>query len=102
MINDDASRKSDTYTVRQLKRSSTNTTTSTTSPASESSNTLATPSKTSQHAEILAAAAHATLPNWANVFLMISLIFGGCCSNVFALEAIIKYFTLTTPHYTAL
>lgn len=28
------------------------------------------------------AAAHATFPSWMNVFLMISLIFGGCCSNV--------------------
>ncbi|ODM15930.1 hypothetical protein SI65_08771 [Aspergillus cristatus] len=37
-----------------------------------------------------AAAAHATLPSWMNVVLMVSLIFGGCCANVFALEAIIK------------
>lgn len=31
---------------------------------------------------LMAAAAHATVPNWANVLLMISLIFGGCCANV--------------------
>lgn len=30
----------------------------------------------------IAAAAHATVPNWANMLLMISLIFGGCCANV--------------------
>jgi UDP-xylose/UDP-N-acetylglucosamine transporter B4 len=26
--------------------------------------------------------AHATLPSWANMVLMASLIFGGCCTNV--------------------
>lgn len=36
------------------------------------------------------AVAHATLPQWFNVIAMMSLIFGGCCANVFALEAIIK------------
>lgn len=28
------------------------------------------------------AAAHATFPSWMNVFLIMSLIFGGCCANV--------------------
>ncbi|KAF9889483.1 golgi uridine diphosphate-N- acetylglucosamine transporter [Aspergillus nanangensis] len=41
-------------------------------------------------ANIATAAAYATVPSWANVLLMVSLIFGGCCANVFALEAIIK------------
>lgn len=36
------------------------------------------------------AVAHATMPDWINVIAMISLIFGGCCANVFALEGIIK------------
>ena len=36
------------------------------------------------------AVAHATMPQWINVVAMMSLIFGGCCANVFALEAIIK------------
>jgi solute carrier family 35 (UDP-xylose/UDP-N-acetylglucosamine transporter), member B4 len=36
------------------------------------------------------AIAHATTPEWINIIAMMSLIFGGCCSNVFALEAIIK------------
>ncbi|KXJ92151.1 UAA transporter family-domain-containing protein [Microdochium bolleyi] len=31
-----------------------------------------------------------TIPAWLAVGIMLSLIFGGCCSNVFALEAIIK------------
>lgn len=31
-----------------------------------------------------------TIPQWLAVGVMLSLIFGGCCSNVFALEAIIK------------
>ncbi|OXV05299.1 hypothetical protein Egran_06934 [Elaphomyces granulatus] len=37
-----------------------------------------------------AAAAYATIPKWLNVGIIVSLIFGGCCGNVFALEAIIK------------
>lgn len=31
-----------------------------------------------------------TLPQWLTVAAMLTLIFGGCCSNVFALEKIIK------------
>jgi len=30
----------------------------------------------------IGAAAHATLPSWMNVVLMVWLIFGGCCANV--------------------
>jgi solute carrier family 35 (UDP-xylose/UDP-N-acetylglucosamine transporter), member B4 len=36
------------------------------------------------------AVAHATMPEWINIAAMLGLIFGGCCANVFALEAIIK------------
>ncbi|CAG8000986.1 unnamed protein product [Penicillium nalgiovense] len=39
---------------------------------------------------LLAAAAHSSVPIWTSMVLMVSLIFGGCCANVFALEAIIK------------
>jgi len=31
-----------------------------------------------------------TIPQWLAVGAMLGLIFGGCCSNVFALEAIIQ------------
>ena len=31
-----------------------------------------------------------TIPAWLSVGVMLALIFGGCCSNVFALESIIK------------
>ena len=31
-----------------------------------------------------------TIPHWLAIGAMLALIFGGCCSNVFALEAIIK------------
>ncbi|PSR81603.1 UAA transporter [Coniella lustricola] len=31
-----------------------------------------------------------TIPQWLTVGVMLALIFGGCCSNVFALEAIIQ------------
>ncbi|OJJ43699.1 hypothetical protein ASPZODRAFT_136160 [Penicilliopsis zonata CBS 506.65] len=34
--------------------------------------------------------AHVTIFSWKNVAILISLIFGGCCANVFMLEAIIK------------
>ncbi|KAJ5951460.1 uncharacterized protein N7479_009873 [Penicillium vulpinum] len=39
---------------------------------------------------LVAAAVHAAVPSWTSMVLMVSLIFGGCCANVFALEAIIK------------
>lgn len=31
---------------------------------------------------LIAAAAHAAVPSWTNMIIMISLIFGGCCANV--------------------
>ncbi|PYI07438.1 UPD-GlcNAc transporter (Mnn2-2) [Aspergillus sclerotiicarbonarius CBS 121057] len=43
-----------------------------------------------QLASITSAATYTALPRWTNLLLMFSLIFGGCCANVFALEAIIK------------
>ncbi|EEH43728.1 uncharacterized protein PADG_00017 [Paracoccidioides brasiliensis Pb18] len=39
---------------------------------------------------VAAATVQATLPSWANIGMVVALIFGGCCSNVFALEAIIN------------
>jgi solute carrier family 35 (UDP-xylose/UDP-N-acetylglucosamine transporter), member B4 len=33
---------------------------------------------------------HATAPEWSRVMTIASLIFGGCCANVYALEAIVK------------
>ncbi|OAX83430.1 hypothetical protein ACJ72_02209 [Emergomyces africanus] len=39
---------------------------------------------------ITTAVIQTTIPAWLNIGIMMSLIFGGCCSNVFALEAIIK------------
>ncbi|EKV11564.1 UPD-GlcNAc transporter (Mnn2-2), putative [Penicillium digitatum PHI26] len=39
---------------------------------------------------LVAAVAQAAVPSWTSMILMVSLIFGGCCANVFALEAIIK------------
>ncbi len=36
------------------------------------------------------AIAYTLLPSWLSTISMLSLIFGGCCANVFALEAIIK------------
>ncbi|KAJ5129188.1 uncharacterized protein N7515_005227 [Penicillium bovifimosum] len=47
-------------------------------------------SQVKKDAGLVAAVAHATVPSWTNMILMVSLIFGGCCANVFALEAIIK------------
>ena len=34
--------------------------------------------------------AYAALPEWLHMVAVLSLIFGGCCANVFALEAIVK------------
>lgn len=31
---------------------------------------------------LITAVAHVAVPNWANLALMASLIFGGCCTNV--------------------
>jgi hypothetical protein len=31
---------------------------------------------------LMAAAAHAAVPSWTSMVLMVSLIFGGCCANV--------------------
>ncbi|KAL5334942.1 UAA transporter family-domain-containing protein, partial [Aspergillus crustosus] len=39
---------------------------------------------------IASTAAQTALSHWTSILLMISLIFGGCCANVFALEAIIN------------
>jgi UDP-xylose/UDP-N-acetylglucosamine transporter B4 len=38
--------------------------------------------KAKQDTGVMAAVAHATVPSWANMILMASLIFGGCCTNV--------------------
>ncbi|KAL4744808.1 hypothetical protein BDW72DRAFT_212177 [Aspergillus terricola var. indicus] len=39
---------------------------------------------------IAALAFQTAVAHWTSIILMISLIFGGCCANVFALEAIVK------------
>ncbi|KAI5789154.1 UAA transporter family-domain-containing protein [Geopyxis carbonaria] len=39
---------------------------------------------------VFSALAQTTIPVWATTVVMVSLIFGGCCTNVFALEAIVK------------
>lgn len=39
-----------------------------------------------------------TIPQWLTVGVMLLLIFGGCCSNVFALEAIIQSALLLAFH----
>ncbi|KAI5310203.1 golgi uridine diphosphate-N- acetylglucosamine transporter [Ascosphaera atra] len=39
---------------------------------------------------VTCAVIQSTVPAWVNVALVVSFIFGGCCSNVFALEAIIS------------
>ncbi|KAI0436011.1 hypothetical protein F4803DRAFT_557418 [Xylaria telfairii] len=43
-----------------------------------------------------------TIPQWLTVGAMLALIFGGCCSNVFALEAIVKVEPASDTHYMAL
>ncbi|CBF84758.1 hypothetical protein AN8875.2 [Aspergillus nidulans FGSC A4] len=43
---------------------------------------------------IAAVAIQTAFAHWTSIILMISLIFGGCCANVFALEAIVKFANL--------
>ncbi|KAL4947434.1 UAA transporter [Aspergillus filifer] len=49
---------------------------------------------------LTAAAIQTVLFQWTNVLLMVSLIFGGCCANVFALEAIVKDLPRSGPLIT--
>ncbi|KAJ5742142.1 hypothetical protein N7533_011551 [Penicillium manginii] len=81
--NDGPKRRTDTYTVSSGK--SNNATVST-----KTASALNSTQKDDSNARVVAAAAHAVVPNLANLVLMVFLILGGCCTNVFALEAIIK------------
>ncbi|KAF7712135.1 Uncharacterized protein PECH_004230 [Penicillium ucsense] len=58
------------------------------------------PNKRESDRDVMKAVAHATVPGWANMVLMASLILGGCCTNVFALEAIIKQLPTAGPLIT--
>ncbi|EAU29394.1 conserved hypothetical protein [Aspergillus terreus NIH2624] len=63
--------------------------------------------ESSSPASVLAAVTHASIPSWTSIVLMVSLIFGGCCTNVYALEAIIKYVSVhllrtRTPSFISL
>lgn len=42
--------------------------------------------------DLTVAAAHAAIPNWTNIVLMVSLIFGGCCANVRDSKAMVEQF----------
>ncbi|KAJ5768803.1 hypothetical protein N7520_003362 [Penicillium odoratum] len=89
-------RRPDTYKVNSLKNASTEDNEKVSSldkrPQSVESHKL--------DAGLIAAAAHAAVPNWTNMVLMVSLIFGGCCANVFTLEAIIKEQSTAGPLIT--
>jgi UDP-xylose/UDP-N-acetylglucosamine transporter B4 len=39
---------------------------------------------------LVVAAAHAVVPSWTNIALMVSLIFGGCCANVRDPRAVVE------------
>ena len=49
-----------------------------------------TPVSSNAKEPIFAAITQAVLPEWVNLVAIVGLIFGGCCSNVYALEALIK------------
>ncbi|KAJ5715694.1 UDP-N-acetylglucosamine transporter yea4 [Penicillium malachiteum] len=91
MINDGETKRN-TYKVRTSVplRESSIVSSAKGSDSSESDKSKSEFESESKNASLIAAAAHAAVPNWANLILMASLIFGGCCANVFALEAIIK------------
>ncbi|CAI7645704.1 unnamed protein product [Penicillium pancosmium] len=88
MINDSDGPKRQTGTYTVSASNSRDASNATVSPKSASAQNSALQEDT--NASVLAAAAHAVVPNWANMVLMVFLILGGCCTNVFALEAIIK------------
>src|SRR5271170_3889480 len=46
--------------------------------------------RSSSRPQFQAAVASTLLPQWLNLMATVALIFGGCCSNVFVLESIIK------------
>lgn len=80
MINDSDGplRRTDNYAVPVSNSRDSNHTT--VSPKSASAHNSAL--KEDTNASVLAAAAHAVVPNWANFILMVFLILGGCCTNV--------------------
>lgn len=86
MINDNEGPKRRTDTIVETRSPTSNSNSKANSHShSNDANANATVSPNSelkQNASVLAAAAHAAVPNWANLVLMISLIFGGCCANV--------------------
>jgi hypothetical protein len=73
--NDGPKRRTDTYTVSSGK--SNNATVST-----KTASALNSTQKDDSNARVVAAAAHAVVPNLANLVLMVFLILGGCCTNV--------------------
>lgn len=77
MINDSdgPQRRTNTYTARPAKSPARY-------PNATVSNSASTDSAPKSDASVLAAAAHAAVPNWANLILMVFLILGGCCTNV--------------------
>lgn len=77
MINDDASKRRDAYALKISPNGSSD---DTTVPLSPPSPQLKAAEKDAPG--LIAAAAHAAVPTWANTVLMVSLIFGGCCANV--------------------
>ncbi|KAJ5260487.1 UDP-N-acetylglucosamine transporter yea4 [Penicillium angulare] len=63
------------------------------SPNTDVARSVAGSKLTKDDTGLIAAAAHAVMPTWANMVIMASLIFGGCCAN-FVLCAI-----FTLPHF---
>src|SRR4051794_31297148 len=49
-----------------------------------------TPEQAEIHRDAATAIAYTFLPTWLSTISILSLIFGGCCANVFALEAVIQ------------
>lgn len=78
MINDTnaVKQRPDTYATTQVGRSSVG------ANGHVNGSAAIQPSKAKKDTGVLAAVAHATVPSWANMVLMASLIFGGCCTNV--------------------
>ncbi|KAJ5131669.1 hypothetical protein N7448_005827 [Penicillium atrosanguineum] len=80
MLNDSdtSKRKADGYAFRISPNGAGDTTV----PAAPPSPQLKAAAEKKDAPGLIAAAAHAAVPTWANMVLMVSLIFGGCCANV--------------------
>lgn len=92
MLNDHEPSKrghGDSYLINRARVSAVNTSNENAKLASTSTSRSPKPEDKLDYAQLkkdapgfVAAAAHAAVPSWTSMILMVSFIFGGCCANV--------------------